>query len=61
MTLGNLSDKDAIMENCGKLKGSGKNITSDLTLELARRRKELLSFGYNLRTSPDTLTKVTET
>ena len=49
------------MKNCGKVKGSGKSITSDLPRELARRRKELLSFGYNLRTLSDTFTKVFET
>ena len=61
MTLTNLADKDAIMKNCGKLKGSGKSITSDLPRELARRKKELLSFGYYLRTSSDDSTKVAET
>lgn len=61
VTLANLADKDAIMKNCGRLKGSGKSITSDLPRELARRRKELLSFGYNLRTSSDTSTRVAET
>ena len=61
MTLANLADKDAIIKNYGKLKGYGKSITSDLPRELTRRRKELLSFGYNLRTSSDTSTRVAET
>ena len=58
ITLANLVNKDTIMKNCGKLKGSGKSITFDLPCELACCRKELLSSGYNLCTSSDTSTRV---
>lgn len=61
VSLANLLDKDEIMKNCGKLKGSGKSVSSDLPRDLARRRKELLAYGYSLRTSSDHSVKVAET
>ena len=50
------------MKNCGKLKGSGKSITSDLPRELARRiEKNCYLSAIILCTSSDTSTKVAET
>lgn len=61
VTLTSITDKDDIMRNCGKLKGSRKSISCDLPRDLARRRKELLAYGYSLRTSAIPSVKVAET
>ena len=50
-----------IMKECGKLKKTGFSISTDLPAELGKRRKELLSLGYKLKTSKMTAKKVAET
>jgi len=54
-------DRSMIMKECGKLKKTGFSISTDLPAELGKRRKELLSLGYKLKTSKVTAEKVAET
>ena len=50
-----------ITKECGKLKKTGLSISTDLPAELGKRRKELLSLGYKLKTSKVTAEEVAET
>jgi len=56
-----INDKNNILRNYGKLKNPRKSISYNLPQDLARRRKELLAYGYSLRTSASPLVKVAET
>ena len=54
-------DRSMIMKECGKLKKTGFSISTDLPAEPGKRRKELLSLGYKLKTSKVTAEKLAET